>query len=306
MADVPQYTVSAKYYAVRVWQPGVGPRIVSCDMSDLQAADLSTQNILSNGVGVPAAGLPAGFTNYLPGDRYFDYQGKQGYVCTGAGTNVSSSWQTDGGGGSGAVQQFKISYDAGDYWAAYTWDGTNLGTILYSIVKPYKLRAGFNAIQSEVVRGVTYTYAYAVNGGASTPGNYYQRSVSGSDGSSELDYITDPLQNDVIYAMPCSTNIAGSIPCPVLSASLVSPGTGYAPNEVLICGAPVGNGGQPAWITVNTVDGQGKILTYTLTKPGGYSVPVTNPAPFGGATFNLTIQGPLIDINTDGRYWEAQ
>lgn len=305
--------IIARMYRTRVWQPAVGPRIVSAFMSDLQGGDLSAQNISCSGNGAPAAGtLPAGFTNYLPGDLYFDAAGKQGYQCTAAGTNATSTWQAIGtGGGGAAVQQFKLSYDGGDYWAAYTWDGSTLGTLLYSIAKPYKLRCGPNKITSETIGGVTYTYTYSLSGGANTPGNYFQRSVSGSDGSSESDLIVpSALQNDIIYAVACNTGLAG-MPLPALGASLVSPGTGYAANEVLTVSASTGSGGTPAQIKVLAVGAAGQIETIALTVNGAYTIAVTNPVSAGGsagtgATFNLTLQPTMIDLNPDARAWASQ
>jgi hypothetical protein len=103
-------------YKLRVFQPGFGPRIVSAFMSDLQASDLSSQNILCTGAGAPAAGtLPPGFTNYLAGDLYFDTNGTMAYVCTAPGTNASSTWQQIGSGGGGYQGQWNptIAYASG-------------------------------------------------------------------------------------------------------------------------------------------------------------------------------------------------
>ncbi len=107
--------------------------------------------------------------------------------------------------GSASVQQFKIVSDGGDYWVCKTWDGTTLGSTNVNVAKPFKLRCGTGKITSELIRGVTYTYTYtAVTVGAVT--GYYTRAVSGSDGSSETDYmIPDPRANDIIYGITFTT-----------------------------------------------------------------------------------------------------
>lgn len=113
--------------------------------------------------------------------------------------------------GSASVQQFKIISDGGDYWVCKTWDGTTLGSTTVNVAKPFKLRAGVGKITSEVIRGVTYTYTYtAVTVGAVT--GYYTRAVSGSDGSSETDYmIPDPRANDIIYGITFATTTPSSL-----------------------------------------------------------------------------------------------
>ncbi len=215
-----------------------------------------------------------------------------------------------GGGGSSGItgaQQFKIVSDGGDYWLAKTWDGTTLGTIPQIIWKPYKLRAGSTSIGMESIRSVLYTYLYsAVTVGAVT--GYYTRSVSGSDGSSELNLmIPDPIASDIIYAIPCTTIIDGAH-VGVLSATLNNPGTGgtYAVNNILSIS---GGTGTPATIKVLSVTA-GRITTYALLTIGDYSnAPPTltaNPVTGGGgsgATFDIVMATPLIDLNVDARAW---
>ena len=119
-----------------------------------------------------------------------------------------------GNGNPSLLQQFKLktnsgTLDAGDYWWAKTWDGTTLGGSFVKIAKPYKLRANSTgggvggAIVSEAIRGVTYTYSYALDA------TYleYRRTTSGSDGSASTDYVTPPaLDGDIIYAVPFATS----------------------------------------------------------------------------------------------------
>jgi hypothetical protein len=111
----------------------------------------------------------------------------------------------------GSASQFKIVSDGGDYWNCKTWDGTTLGASVVKVAKPFKLRAGTGKIASEVIRSVTYTYTYsAVTVGGVT--GYYTRAVSGSDGSSETDYmIPDPIANDIIYASAFSTTTPSTL-----------------------------------------------------------------------------------------------
>lgn len=113
-----------------------------------------------------------------------------------------------------SIQQFKIQSDGGDYWNCYTWDGTSLGSTNIKVAKPYKLRADTGKISSETIRGVTYTYTYTgvYISGSSGPYKYYTRSVSGSDGSSETDYmIPDPQTNDIIYGISFSTTAPSTL-----------------------------------------------------------------------------------------------
>ena len=103
------------------------------------------------------------------------------------------------GGGSGTtVQEFTIAtsgtIDAGDYY------NTTTGT---KIAKSYKMRC-VTGPASDSIRGVTYTYTYAVN----APYDEYARTTSGSDGSASTDLPAPPaLAGDKIYA----ANIPGVI-----------------------------------------------------------------------------------------------
>jgi hypothetical protein len=110
-----------------------------------------------------------------------------------------------GSGGSGTVQQFKLISDAGDYWTAYSWNGTTQGSTVINIIKPYKLRCGANAITSENVPGIgVLDYTYTAN----TTGSYtyYTRNVTGA--ATETDVIGPAaLAGDIIYAIGCSTTI---------------------------------------------------------------------------------------------------
>lgn len=116
-----------------------------------------------------------------------------------------------GTGGGASVQQFKIVSDGGDYWNCKTWDGTTLGSDVIKVAKPFKLRAGTGKIASEVIRGVTYTYTYTAVTVSGVTG-YYTRSVSGSDGSSETNYmIPDPIANDIIYGISFSTTAPSTL-----------------------------------------------------------------------------------------------
>ncbi len=215
---------------------------------------------------------------------------------------------TDSGGGSttsSVVAQYKIISDGGDWWNVKTWDGTTLGSIFFRAIKPYKLRAGANKIASEVIRTVTYTYTYtAVTSGGVT--NYYTRAVSGSDGSAETDYvIPDPIANDIIYCVECSTSVFGTALISIATATKVSGGTGFTANDIL---SVAGGTGTAATIKVLTVS-SGVIATYTLLTTGRYTAApsLSSNAVTGGtgtgATFDLTLATDLIDLNVDGRAW---
>jgi hypothetical protein len=186
--------------------------------------------------------------------------------------------------------------------------GTTLGTVAQNIIKPHKLRCGTNKIASEVIRAVTYTYTYTAVTVSGVTG-YYQRAVSGSDGSAETDFtIPDPIANDIIYALPCMTNVANGIPVTILTAQLVNAGTGgtYAVNDVLT----VSGGTATAFATIKVLSvAAGKIVTVQLLTGGNYTVApsLTGTAVTGGggtgATFNLALAPQLLDINADGRAW---
>lgn len=267
-----------------------------------------------NGIGAPSSTTLAANAYFRQFSTYVDMTTPTApvlYICTTSGTNSSSVWaQISAGGGSSGLQQFRIVSDGGDYWVAQRYIGSTLGPVTQNIIKPYKLRAGANAIASETILGVTYTYSYtAVTVGSVT--GYYTRSVSGSDGSSETDYtLPDPIYNDFIYALPCpDTTLATAIPQTILSASLVNPGTGgtYAVNDVLTV---AGGTGTAATIKVGGV-AAGKITSWIMLSAGSYSAlpSMTANAVTGGggsgATFNLTAAPTMIDINADGRAWSA-
>ena len=231
------------------------------------------------------------------------------YRCHTAGDKASSGWaKITGAGGSSGCQQFKIISDGGDYWVCKSWDGATLGAVTQNILKPFKLRAGANAIATEIIRGVTYTYTYtAVTVGSVT--GYYTRTVAGSDGSSETDYvIPDPLANDIIYATPCEQPLP-TIPMTILSATVVNPGTGgiYAVNDILTA---AGGTGTAATLKVTAV-AAGKITGIVVATPGSYTVAPSlsaNAATGGGgtgATFALSLAPVLIDDNRDARAWAA-
>ena len=247
--------------------------------------------------------------NVPPPDYYLDITTPTApvlYVCQSSGSSSSSVWsQVSSGNATGACQQFKIVSDGGDYWICNTWDGTTLGTINQNIIKPYKLRAGTNAIGAETIRTVTYTYTYtAVTVGGVT--GYYTRGVSGSDGSSETDYMTpDPIAGDIIYAMP--SNIGTGFPVTIASVAVATGGHGYVANVIVtLAGGTVAPGGAAATIKILTVNGSGGVLTCQLQTSGNY----TTPPPLTGATdtssnatYNLTLAPQLLDINADGRAW---
>ena len=254
--------------------------------------------------------------NTPPPDYYLDITTPTApvlYVCQTSGSNGTSVWaKVSGSGSSASLQQYQIQSDNGDYWVCFTWDGTTPGTLNVNVIKPSKLRAGTNAITSETIRGVTYTYSYTYD---STNG-YYTRSVSGSDGSSETDYVTPDAipQQDIIFATSCNTNIVNGIPQTIATAVMTAAGSGYAANQILtLQGGTLASGGSPpgggsaATVKVLTVNGSGAILTYTLLTAGNYATlpsPMTNvPVNTGSATFTLTAAPQLIDLNADARAW---
>jgi hypothetical protein len=235
------------------------------------------------------------------------------YVCTTSGNASTSAWaKVSGGGGASGVQQFKLVSDGGDYWVCHTWDGTTPGTVNLNVIKPYKLRAGPNAIGSEVIRSVTYTYSYTgvYLSGSSGPYAYYTRAVSGSDGSSETDYLTpDPIAGDVLYATPVTTTICSGIPTTVQSGAVNSGGSGYVSEDVGKVLTVAGGTGTSATLTIASVSG-GEVTGVTVTTGGNYTANPTLTANVAtgsttgsGATFNLTLAGQLLDLNTDARAW---
>jgi hypothetical protein len=106
---------NAALYQLRVNQPGYGPKIVTCLLSDLDPISPATQSDLwqqpayFQGSGAPAAGtLLAGnynaakpLTGYLVGDLYSDTNGAVLYLCTTAGSNATSVWKQISGSGGG-------------------------------------------------------------------------------------------------------------------------------------------------------------------------------------------------------------
>jgi hypothetical protein len=254
--------------------------------------------------------------NTPPPDYYLDITTPTApvlYVCQTSGSNGTSVWaKVSGSGSSASLQQYQIQSDNGDYWVCFTWDGTTPGTLNVNVIKPSKLRAGTNAITSETIRGVTYTYSYTYD----STNRYYTRSVSGSDGSSEMDYITPDAipQQDTLFAAPCTTNIVNGIPQTIATAMMTAAGSGYAANQILTLqggtiasGGSPPSGGSPASVKVLTVNGSGAILTYTLLTAGNYATlpsPMANvPVNTGSATFTLTAAPQLIDLNVDARAW---
>ena len=250
-----------------------------------------------------------GYLNIPPPDCYVDASNLTSpvlWICTVGGTSSGSTWQIVSG-ASGGTQQFKIVSDGGDYWICNTWDGTTQGTVNVNIVKPYKLRVGnytTDYVHSEVIRTVTYTYTYSgvYISGSSGPYAYFTRAVSGSDSSSETDYMTpDPVAGDIIYATPCTKPVPG-IPTTVQSVELVNAGSGYSASQVLTLSTGTGT---KATIKVLTVS-SGAIATYQLLTGGNYTANPTLTAcgvTVGSATFNVTMAPQLIDDNRDGRDW---
>lgn len=119
----------------------------------------------------------------------------------------------------GNVQGFQIVSDGGDYWICNTWNGTSAGSANFYIIKPFKLRCGSTALSAQTIRGVAYTYSYnpVYISGSSGPVAYYTRTVQVSGSTIETDYmIPDPVINDIIYAIGCTT--------PILPSSAMVPG----------------------------------------------------------------------------------
>ncbi len=110
-----------------------------------------------------------------------------------------------GGSGGATLSWFHFKDDLGSCLKCVTWDGTTEGGTSIYIAKNTKLR---KALTSEIKQGVTYSYTYAI-GSADTHGNHYLvRTISGSDGSAEVDDIDPPfLFNDEIWGMQLTTAI---------------------------------------------------------------------------------------------------
>lgn len=115
----------------------------------------------------------------------------------------------------GGTQQFKIVSDGGDYWNCNTWNGTTAGSSIIKVAKPQELRALTGKLTSEAVRGVTYSYTYTASTGSTSDGVNvfeYTRSVTGSDSSSETDYMTPPmLPGRVIVAISFTTSAPSTL-----------------------------------------------------------------------------------------------
>jgi hypothetical protein len=209
------------------------------------------------------------------------------------------------GGGGAVVQQFKFVSDFGDYVAAYSWNGTTLGTVAVNILKPHKIRC---SIAAETIQGVVWNYSYAPAIVAGTGQPYYTRTAVSvaTPPVTETQLVTpDYLSpNDLIFALPIA--ITNPPPAVLLSATVASGGTGgtYAIGNVLTL---TGGAGSSAQLTVTAV-AAGKITAVSVSNPGWYTTNPTAsncPASGGGgsgATFNLTLSTPLIEVS-DGREW---
>lgn len=109
----------------------------------------------------------------------------------------------------GAAQGFVLISDAGDYYNCHTFDGVTTGGPTIKVAKHQELRciasgSGGGATASKAIRGVTYTYTYTVRTVSGTDVEY-KRSVSGSDGTSEDNWVTPALNpGEIIYAIPAS------------------------------------------------------------------------------------------------------
>ena len=103
-----------------------------------------------------------------------------------------------------AIQDFQVVSDGGDWYNCYAFDGSTAATsAIVKVAKHQDLRcilpsaspAG-GAWVSKLIRGITYTYTYTAVAATTLDGvnvSEYTRSVSGSDSSSETDYITPCL-----------------------------------------------------------------------------------------------------------------
>ncbi len=215
-------------------------------------------------------------------------------------------------GGGTSLQQFKIVSDGGDYWICNTWDGTTQGTININIIKPPKLRAGTNGITgaTETIAGVTNSYAYSytpVTVGSVTA--YYTRTVSWSGSpTAETNFPNPvPIAGDVIYAMPCSTNICHNIPVTIASAVVAAGGSGYAVSDVItVSGGTIVTGAVAAQFTVTAVSA-GVVTGVTLLNGGNYATAPSNPASTTGGAgtlcqLTLTTAPQLLEVNS-ARDW---
>lgn len=110
-----------------------------------------------------------------------------------------------------SVGHFQVVSDGGDYYNCNTWDGASAGSAVIKVAKNQDIRcilptaspAG-GAWPMKTIRGITYTYIYNPVAGSTTDGVdviEYNRSVSGSDGSTATSEITPCLNvGDIIKA----------------------------------------------------------------------------------------------------------
>ena len=111
-----------------------------------------------------------------------------------------------------ACVRYRVKDDLGASLSCVTWDGTTEGGSPVYVAKDTTLR---NTITSEVKQGVTYSYTYSL-GSADTNGNHYLvRTISGSNGSAEIDDIDPP------YLFNCEIR-AISIPAETLDSHSVT------------------------------------------------------------------------------------
>lgn len=199
-------------------------------------------------------------------------------------------------GGGATVGQYTFVSDGGTYWACTDASGNNV-----NLAKPYKLRT---SIASETIAGVVYSYAYAVVNGL------YQCTTTYS-GLTEVDQIVPPmLVGDLIYGMADASLSTAVAPLAVASATVASGGTGYVSGDVgKVLTVVGGTYSSQATITISTVAG-GAVTGITVSVGGAYTAnpTLTGNAATGsttgsGATFNLTMSAPVLDLNVDGRAW---
>ena len=123
-----------------------------------------------------------------------------------------------GGMPSVALQDFQVVSDGGDWYNCYTFDGVTTGGSIVKVAKHQELRcilptatpAG-GAYATKIIRGITYTYTYTPTAGVTADGVNvveYVRGVTGSDSSTETDYVTPCLNAAQPTASPA---IAGDI-----------------------------------------------------------------------------------------------
>lgn len=251
---------------------------------------------------------------YRVGSYYVDTSTPSAPVlwrCITAGDKTSSVWAKVSGGGGGGLQDFRIVSDGGDYWRCLPFIGGSLGTVEVNVCKPYELRAGSHGITTQTIAGIVYTYTYtavAVSG----VNIYYKRNVSGSDGSSYVDYpVPTPIGNETTPATASNMVITATqmsaadiaIPTTIASAAIHAGGTGYAVNNVLTV---AGGTGTAATLKVLAVS-SGVITSVQLLTFGNYTVNpslAANAATGGagsGATFDLTLAPIWVDLNRCGR-----